>query len=245
MRLPEEIVTLSDRMRKELLAGGLERKNIAVIPNGVDVEGIIGISAGNNRYDVVYVGRLVEHKNLGDLLRALAYASARREIRCCIIGDGPEREPLMKLANELSLNCVDFLGFLDSHEEVVSYLKSAKVFVLPSRREGFCIALLESNASGIPCIVAKHTRNYATDLILEGVNGFVTSAAPEAMGERILAILGNEELMLRLRQTCINYARQFDWNAIALAIEQEYECMWSGAHGCLERSITALEGILA
>ena len=243
MSLPGSIVTLTDRMRRELLAGRFAHKNIAVIPNGVDVDGIAGISAGNSRYDVVYVGRLVEHKCVEDLLRALAYVSARREVRCCIIGDGPERGALMKLAHELSLNCVDFLGFLESDEELVSYLKSAKVFVLPSKREGFCIALLESNASGIPCIVARHRSNYATELVVDGVNGFVTDAVPEAMGERILGILGNEELILQMRQTCISYARQFDWNVIALAMEREYEYTGLGVSRP-EGVVSAMEKII-
>ncbi|MEM2276636.1 MAG: glycosyltransferase [Thermoproteota archaeon] len=66
-----------------------------------------------------------------------------------------------------------FKGFLEDHDEVISYMKASKVFVLPSSREGFGIAALEANACGIPVITVKHDRNATCDLIKNGVNGFI------------------------------------------------------------------------
>ena len=70
-------------------------------------------------------------------------------------------------------------------------MKSSKVFVLPSTREGFGIVVIEANACGIPVITINHKDNAARDLIEEGKNGFVCQLNEEEIAKRIKRILIN------------------------------------------------------
>ena len=57
---------------------------------------------------------------------------------------------------------------MEKHEDVYSLMKSSKVFVLPSTREGFGISVIEANACGIPVITVRHENNASKDLIQVG-----------------------------------------------------------------------------
>jgi len=100
------------------------------------------------------VGRLVPVKNHERLLQAFARVlEYQPEARLLIAGQGRLEESLKKLAESLGLsNYVNFLGF---REDIPQLLKTLDVFVFPSLREGFGMALLEAMASGLPVIGAR------------------------------------------------------------------------------------------
>ena len=66
-----------------------------------------------------------------------------------------------------------FKGFVKENKDVLALMKSSKVFVLPSTREGFGISIIEANACGIPAITINHKDNASKDLIQENKNGYV------------------------------------------------------------------------
>ena len=70
-------------------------------------------------------------------------------------------------------------------------MKSSKVFILPSTREGFGIVVIEANACGIPVITIDHKDNAARDLIKKKKNGFVCQLNEEEIAKKILRILIN------------------------------------------------------
>lgn len=97
----------------------------------------------------VTVGYLGGEKNQADIVRAFSRA-APSNWELWVVGDGPDREKLVKLAESLGLNGrVKFLGAV---KDVYSILMSAKVFCFASRTEGFPNALAEAMASGCACI---------------------------------------------------------------------------------------------
>ncbi|WP_367884760.1 glycosyltransferase [Thermococcus sp. JCM 11816] len=102
---------------------------------------------------------MIREKNVELLVRAVQILKTEiPDIKVLIIGgDGPERRRLERLSEELNLvENVDFKGFLDEYEAVISHMKASRVFVLPSIREGFGITALEANASGIPVVTVVH-----------------------------------------------------------------------------------------
>lgn len=90
------------------------------------------------------------------------------------LGDGEDRPKLQQKINEYGLEQhVTITGFLNK-TEIVEWLNKASVFVLPSYKEGWPIALIEALACGLP-IVATNVSG-ANDMIFEGVNGYIVKS---------------------------------------------------------------------
>jgi len=219
--LTDKIIAVSEMTSRQLRRLGVE-KDIRIIPNGICFEDIQKVIPQNSKSDIVFAGRLIKEKNVDFLLKAVSLI--RREIpniHCVIVGDGPERLALEKLAYDLRMNDnIKFTGFLETDDEVISHMKASKVFVLPSTREGFGIVALEANACGLPVITVNHHRNAACDLIDNGKNGFICELSEKDMAEKILMALDNKEDM---EHRCTEYSKSYDWNEIACKAEAFYE----------------------
>jgi glycosyltransferase involved in cell wall biosynthesis len=94
------------------------------------------------------------YKGLDILLRAMAVCTQRgEEISLTLLGDGPQRRSLERLAAELGLaGSVHFKGWVPAGAAVQSFLDAADLFVLPSRVEGLPRALIEAMGRGLPCV---------------------------------------------------------------------------------------------
>jgi L-malate glycosyltransferase len=224
VRLPDQIIAISEFVATDLEAIG-RWENVTVVHNGVDYEWIQNVPAGEADWDVVYVGRLIEHKNVDKLLEAVAIVAEEMDepIRCGIIGDGPQRTELERYARELGVSEeIEFLGFVETDAEVIEHLKAADVFVLPSMREGFPNTILEANACGVPSIVVDHDTNGATAVVEDGVTGYVMPLSSDAIAAKIREILTNNALRADLQQAARNYGRDHDWSAIVEELEVVY-----------------------
>jgi teichuronic acid biosynthesis glycosyltransferase TuaC len=104
---------------------------------------------------LVTVGHLVARKRHADVLRAMWLLRDRMPVlRYVVIGDGPERAPLERLARDLGLtDQVEFTGQLP-HTEALARMRHAHVFVLPSTDEAFGVAYVEAMAGGMPAVGA-------------------------------------------------------------------------------------------
>jgi glycosyltransferase involved in cell wall biosynthesis len=139
---------------------------------------------------VVFAGRHIPEKRVPAIVPALALArESAPELRAEIYGDGPEREHVLALVRSSGLaDVVEVPGFV-AHERVDAALRRALCLVLPSRREGYGLVVVEASAAGTPSVVVADPDNAATELIAEGVNGFVAaSASPEDLAAAILRV---------------------------------------------------------
>ena len=75
---------------------------------------------------------------------------------------------------------------MEDYDDLIGYMKSSKVLVLPSTREGFGMVVIEANACGIPVVTVDHPMNAAVDLVIDGVNGFKTQLETEDMADKII-----------------------------------------------------------
>ena len=213
--LTDKMIAVSERTKRDLEMIEV-RKEIKVIQNGIDFGKIKMIEASNEETDVVFAGRLIKEKNVNILIEALNIIKKEvPDVKCIIIGDGPEKRRLEKMAYDLGLEGnIEFKGFLADHNEVISYMKSSKVFVLPSTREGFGIVALEANACGLPVVTVNHKMNAACDFINNNGNGFICELSEEEITEKIFMALDKREGMKR---KCVENARGYDWgNAVNL-----------------------------
>jgi glycosyltransferase involved in cell wall biosynthesis len=131
---------------------------------------------------VVFAGRHIPEKQAPAVVPAVRLARARiPRLTARVLGDGPERAMVLQAiaANGLE-GIVDAPGFVPT-ETVEHDLARALCLVLPSRREGYGMVVVEAAALGTPSVLVAGEDNAATELIEEGVNGFVVESADAAV----------------------------------------------------------------
>lgn len=116
---------------------------------------------------VLFVGRLVELKNVGTAIRAFSRLNQDENVMV-IVGDGPERQKLKRIAAELHTNTL-FTGRLEG-DELNAWYNIATIFVLPSHTESFGAVTNEALLAGCYALISKNAGS--ASLIEEGVNGF-------------------------------------------------------------------------
>ena len=165
---------------------------------------------------VLFAGRHIPEKQVPAIVPAIAAARRRvPQLRAVILGDGPEREFVRRRVAELGWeDVIDVPGFVAT-ERVEELMASAECLLLPSRREGYGMVVIEAASWGTPSIVVAGPDNAAVELIDEGNNGVVSpSVAPDALADAIVHVheAGDD---LRRRT-----ARWFDVNAPKHSLER-------------------------
>ncbi len=210
--LPDEIIAVSQHTEKKLKKELKVKTNISIVPNGIDLAHIKSIKPSKIKSDVIFAGRLLSHKNVDMLIKAISELKKHHpKIKCIIVGNGPEKIKLMKLAEKLDLKSnIAFIDFLENHDDLYALMKSSKVFVLPSTREGFGIVVLEANACGIPAIVTNHPDNAAQYLITNNGNIIYNSA-------RNIEIAISRQILLYEREgdKYLNIIFKYEWKYIS------------------------------
>jgi glycosyltransferase involved in cell wall biosynthesis len=138
---------------------------------------------------VVFAARMIPEKRALSVVPAIALATERIPgLRAVMFGDGPERPALMEAIAQARGVEVSAPGFTE-REELLQTLRRSLCMLLPSRREGFGIIVVEAAVYGVPSIVVRDADNAAVELIEHGVNGLVVdSADPSDLAGAIVAI---------------------------------------------------------
>lgn len=218
--------SVADRVRRRLV---LRREQVSVIGNGVPVPGE-DILTRRGRWEgvaphVVTVGRLVEQKNQKQLIAAASVLVGHfPDARFSIVGDGPLRERLERLAKSLGLsNKINFTG---SVSDVPAYLREADVYVSTSLYEGMAVATLEAMAWGVPVIASDVPGNRA--VVRNGETGLLYKLDDIAgLGRAIIAVIEQPE-NARERARRARQLVQECYNATAATrlYEQLYTDVW-------------------
>lgn len=222
-KISDKNIAVSDWTKKRLEILGVPETNITVIPNGIDFNRISEIepeggqtSAGleSKIYDLIFAGRLIKEKNVDVLIKAVALFKADfPEIRCCIVGDGPERKVLVRLADELGVReNVDFAGFQE-YEALIAKIKTSKVLVLPSSREGFGMVVIEAFACRVPVVTVRERYNAAQGLV-EASCGIVVELGEKEIAEGVGKILENENYYEEMAASASKRAEKYEWDTI-------------------------------
>lgn len=216
VRMPDVLIAASTQTADALSQTLKVSQPIHTIESGIDISHIQNLTAYPSTVDIVYIGRLVAHKNVDYILKAVAEIKKRRpNIQCRIIGEGPERKKLETLATDLCIkDDVSFIDFQEKHDDALSLMKAGKVFVLPSTREGFGLVALEANAVGLPVVTVNAPAN-ATCKLIEKNNGVITNLSVRDLTRGIEKALSGEFLP----EECTYSAMKYDWSNIMFKIE--------------------------
>jgi len=197
---------------------GIPPRDVLVIPNGVDFSAFSGQPSRKVWGRVVYVGRLVPHKNVDMLIEAFSVARALLGdgLELHIVGCGPLADRLRFVANRTP-GCL-FHGYLPD-AEMRRVLESSWIFVSPSEREGSGITILEAMAAGTPVLVPDFRDNAARELV-DGCNGVVFKPPDSrALADAMVGLYRDEDGWRGMSKRCRVVARSFDWDRIVREAE--------------------------
>jgi glycosyltransferase involved in cell wall biosynthesis len=139
---------------------------------------------------VVFAGRHIPEKQVPAIPAAIARAREQLpELRATILGDGPDRPEVLRRVSELGLEgIVELPGFVAT-ERVEQEMARALCLLLPSRREGYGLVVIEAARYGTPSVVVAGLDNAAVELVVEGENGLIApSTTPEELAAAIVGV---------------------------------------------------------
>jgi glycosyltransferase involved in cell wall biosynthesis len=212
----QTVVAVSELVKRQLTACGIDAGKIAVVANGVDLDQFkpgegdrarFGLAPG--RFTVLFAGDIrTARKNLGCVLAALA---AVPDIHLAVAG-ASGGSPFIQKARELGL--AERVHFLDLRRDLADLMRSVDAFVLPSRFEPFGLVLLEASACGLPVIAS---RDCGAVEAMAGDGMIVLSDADDVRGlaAAFQRLSSDRELCARMGRAGRAAAERLSWRAAA------------------------------
>ena len=195
-RLATHVTAVSEAVAESVVALGVPRARITVIPNGVDAARFVPPAPAEEARQALSadasplvgsVGCLAARKDYGTLLEALRLLADRGlAFRVALVGDGPDRAALE--ARCAALGLADRVRFLGERADVDRLLPGMDVFVLSSREEGIPNALLEAMAAGRACVATAV--GGTPEVLRDGETGWLVppgepAALADALGQAL------------------------------------------------------------
>ncbi len=210
-------VTISASTRDDLLRFGL-RGRIDVLPMAVNTEPLAELPAKRLEGHLLAIGRLTPSKRYDHAIRALAelrLSSPRATLT--IVGDGPERERLERLARDLGVaRAVRLAGRVDEAEKT-RLLTDSDFLVGTSAREGWGLTVTEAAVRGTPAVV--YDVPGFRDSVVHERTGLLVRRDSSALAGAIRRCVGDAALYERLRTQAWLVASELSWERTADAFE--------------------------
>ena len=226
---------VSQATGEELVARGLPRERMHVVPNAVDLDRFEGVAASrgeptrariggaqvlsDDAFLLVAVGRQVRRKGFVWFIENVMPKLSDRVV-FWLAGDGPERKNIESAIRRAGIGRrVRCLGQI-SEEELVELYRTGRLFVMPNivvpgDMEGFGVVMLEAGACGLPTLAAD--LEGIRDVINEGVNGWLAPPEdPSAFAARIESLLDDPDSLRAASERTAEYVTStFRWDATA------------------------------
>jgi len=224
---PHKITAISNFLAKRAIRLGAKKKNVVIIPNGVDFSEVATLKE-KNANQVICVGRFSWEKDHTSLLTA--WPEVLNEIpdaKLILVSDGELKNEIEKLAVSLQIeNSVQFLGAI-SHKEVMKRMSESDVFICPSLAEGLGIVFIEAQASGTATIGTRV--GGIPDVIQHEKNGLLIAPKNvKAISQAIIRLLKDDELRSKLSRKGLQTSKKFGWNLILKRIDEIYQYALNG-----------------
>ncbi|WP_367307039.1 glycosyltransferase [Alicyclobacillus acidocaldarius] len=185
------------------------------IGNPVTREGLRQVARPKDRWELLSIGRMDNlHKRLDVMFQALA--RTQMNFRLTIIGDGPDREALERLAQELGLGArVRWVGWLDDPWSCVG---EASLLLLTSDVEGFGMVLVEALARGIPVVATRCSG--PVEIVQDGHNGWLFEPGRSDELAALLDRLARGHLQLPAQDVCVHSVERYRTDAVIDRMEE-------------------------
>jgi len=213
-----QYVTVSLPSARDLTALGVRSSQIAVVRNGLDEAPPATLELPRSATPrVVVLSRLVPHKQIEDALEAVAALRPRfPELHLDVVGGGWWQQRLVDHAELLGISeAVTFHGYVDD-ETKHRVLQRAWVHVLPSRKEGWGLAVIEAGQHAVPTIGYRSSGGL-TDSVVDGVTGVLVDDFEELVAE-LGRLLSDPVLREQLGAKALVRSGEFSWRQSAQAM---------------------------
>lgn len=206
-------------------AAGMTKRPITLIPNGIDLSKYRELPRPkkNGAQTILFVGRLERRKGVKHLLKAFqVLLQDMPDLRLVIAGDGPDREKLEMLADDLKLHNVSFLGFV-SEELKLELLSGADIFCSPAIfGESFGIVLLEAMATNTVTVAGD---NSGYQDVMQGLGGIsiVNPLDTDDFARRMKLLLNEQPLRELWQEWAADYVKDFDYPKVVAQYEELYK----------------------
>ncbi len=213
----------------EVIPNGMDAERFARVPAPEELEAIRAeIGKKEDEVWLIHTGRLVHKNALDVVIRALPLLSEK--VHLFMIGDGPDKDMLLKLVREFSVSArVHFHPYVPL-EEIPNYLKACDIFIRPSRSEGMGNSFIEAMAAGLP-VIATQEGGIADFLFdakrnpdKETTGWAVDRDSPKQIEEAVTEILAHPEQVARVTATAKKLVfEKYDWNLIASRMKTVFD----------------------
>lgn len=207
-------LTVSRSTSKDLKWFGIPRKNIKVIPNGVDLVQVKKIPKKEKNLTLIYVSRLVQMKGIEDAIKVFSEVHKANNLsQFLIVGAGKlsYENHLKQLTASFGVEkATTFFGYVPETKKI-ELLQKAHLLIHTSVREGFGLVVVEANSQGTPAIV--YNSPGLRDLVKNGINGFqVEKGNILAMAEKIIHLSNDPKKYSNLIKSSINESKKYNWD---------------------------------
>ena len=208
------VTAVSSSLRSRTIAALNVSREIRVIPNFLDCAAYrrqevpaLGdrLRRGGSAPLVVHASNFRPVKRIGAVLEIFREIRGRVPARLVLIGDGPDRDLAARLAAEYALQ--DTIEFAGEQHDLVPWLSSADLFLLPSHEESFGLAALEAMACEVPVVASRV--GGLPEVIDDGVTGYLCS--PDDIGgmaDRGVSLLTDGALKARIGRAAAASVRE-------------------------------------
>lgn len=164
-----------------------------------------------NTNNFISVGRLTKEKGIRDLVKVFKIMhDFNPDIHLDIIGDGQEKEKIIKLIKEYKLSNVITLHGAKEQAFVNKMYQKSSIFLMTSLTESFGIVLIEAMSYGLPCISFASAEG-ATELITEGYNGYLINGRNQnEMASVALELLKDKEKLHMISENALEVAKKYN-----------------------------------
>ena len=223
-----QYVTVSLPSARDLAELGVDSSRVAIVRNGLDAAppGTMG-AARSQTPRVLVLSRLVPHKQIEDALDAVAQLRQRvSDLHLDIVGGGWWLERLVQHAARLRISdAVTFHGHVD---ETTKHAVAQRcwVHVLPSRKEGWGLSVIEAGLHGLPTLGYRSCGGL-NDSVVDGVTGILVADHAE-LTDRLEQLLADPVLRAELGAKAAARSREFSWPQSAAAMRSVLESVHAG-----------------
>jgi glycosyltransferase involved in cell wall biosynthesis len=212
MRLDEEIfladaiIVPSSFAKETFISAGVASEKLRVVALGTDVREQPESAGSHDSFRILFAGQVNQRKGIGYLLDAVASADIPgAELWIA----GPASDQIRTKILQRHDN-VRFLGSMP-RSALKEVMASCSVMVMPSLAEGFGLVAIEAMSAGTPAIVTPHT--FATDIITDGIDGWITPAAQsDLLAQLLVKISRDQDNLRRVSRMALRTAADHTWD---------------------------------